>query len=59
VDGESLVVLHHGEPTTLTAGTPVDRRLPHAPVRPEPQQPLGRRPVGLPTEEEERAATQE
>ncbi|MEV6294630.1 glycosyl hydrolase family 65 protein [Streptomyces sp. NPDC051896] len=59
VDGESLVVLHHGEPTTLTAGTPVDRPLPHAPVRPEPQQPPGRRPVGLPTEEEERAATQE
>lgn len=58
-DGEPLVVMHHGEPTTLTADTPLDRRIPPAPVRPEPQQPPGRRPVGLPVEEEDRAATQE
>ncbi|MEU1405622.1 hypothetical protein ABZ471_25245 [Streptomyces sp. NPDC005728] len=58
MDGEPLVVLRHGEPTTLTADTPVDRRIPPAPVRPEPQQPPGRRPVGLPVEED-RAATQE
>lgn len=50
-EGEPLVVLHHGEPVTLTAGTPVDRPMPPAPARPEPQQPPGRRPIGLPTGE--------
>ncbi|MEU9478958.1 glycosyl hydrolase family 65 protein [Streptomyces sp. NPDC048191] len=59
LDGDPVVVLHHGEPTTLTAGTPVERRLPPPPARPEPQQPPGRRPVGLAAEDEERAATQE
>ncbi|MEV7234983.1 glycosyl hydrolase family 65 protein [Streptomyces sp. NPDC051020] len=53
VEGEPLVVLHHGEPTPLTPDTPVDRRVPTAPVRPEPQQPPGRRPVGVPVEEED------
>ncbi|GAB1334013.1 glycosyl hydrolase family 65 protein [Streptomyces sp. E-15] len=50
-EGEPLVVLHHGEPVTLTAGTPVDRPMPPAPARPEPQQPPGRRPIGLPAGE--------
>ncbi|MFG2606509.1 glycoside hydrolase family 65 protein [Streptomyces sp. NPDC048514] len=47
VEGEPLVVLHHGEPMTVTADAAVDRPVPPAPVRPEPQQPRGRRPEGL------------
>jgi alpha,alpha-trehalose phosphorylase len=52
VEGEPLVVLHHGEPMTVTADAPVDRPIPPAPVRPEPQQPRGRRPEALPDAEE-------
>ncbi|MGY5058467.1 glycoside hydrolase family 65 protein [Streptomyces sp. 900105755] len=59
VEGEPLVVLHYGEPMSLTPDAPVDRPMPRAPVLPEPQQPPGRRPVGLPIEEEDPAATPE
>ncbi|MGW0772035.1 glycoside hydrolase family 65 protein, partial [Streptomyces sp. NPDC002676] len=59
VEGEPLVVLHHGEPTSLTSAAPVDRRVPPAPVLPEPQQPPGRGPVGLHVEEEDGVAMQE
>ncbi|MES4891251.1 glycosyl hydrolase family 65 protein [Streptomyces sp. NPDC096012] len=52
VEGEPLVVLHHGEPMTVTSDAPVDRPIPPAPVRPEPQQPRGRRPEGRPDLEE-------
>ncbi|MFJ3307475.1 glycoside hydrolase family 65 protein [Streptomyces sp. NPDC086549] len=48
VEGEPLEVLHHGEPVTVTTDEPVDRPVPPVPARPEPQQPRGRRPVGLP-----------
>ncbi|MCH0561910.1 MULTISPECIES: glycoside hydrolase family 65 protein [unclassified Streptomyces] len=47
VEGEPLVVLHHGEPVTVAAGAPVERPVPQVPAGPEPQQPRGRRPVGL------------
>ncbi|GAA3156615.1 glycosyl hydrolase family 65 protein [Streptomyces rameus] len=47
VEGEPLVIVHHGEPVTVTVGTPVDRPVPALPARPEPQQPAGRRPEGL------------
>ncbi|MGY4997139.1 glycoside hydrolase family 65 protein [Streptomyces sp. 900105245] len=53
VEGEPLEVLHHGEPLTVTAGAPVERPVPPATARPEPQQPRGRRPTGLATEEEQ------
>ncbi|MER6429636.1 glycoside hydrolase family 65 protein [Streptomyces sp900105245] len=60
VKGEPLEVLHHGEPLTVTAGAPVERPVPPATARPEPQQPRGRRPAGLATEEEQlRPETQE
>ncbi|MER6277988.1 glycoside hydrolase family 65 protein [Streptomyces sp900105245] len=60
VEGEPLEVLHHGEPLTVTAGAPVERPVPPAAARPEPQQPRGRRPAGLATEEEQlRPETQE
>ncbi|MFF4546767.1 glycoside hydrolase family 65 protein [Streptomyces sp. NPDC001435] len=58
-EGDPLEVLHHGEPMTLTTGTPLDRPVPPAPARPEPQQPRGRRPVGLPGGEESWGAPQE
>ncbi|MFJ7149114.1 glycoside hydrolase family 65 protein [Streptomyces sp. NPDC100445] len=59
VEGEPLVVLHHGEPVTLSADGPVDCRMPPVPVRPEPQQPAGRRPIGLSAGEESRTGTPE
>ncbi|MGW3205644.1 glycoside hydrolase family 65 protein [Streptomyces sp. NPDC001135] len=59
VEGPPLVVLHHGEPTTVTADEPVDRPMPPVPARPEPQQPPGRHPVGLLGGEEQRAETLE
>ncbi|ROP55484.1 glycoside hydrolase family 65 protein [Streptomyces sp. PanSC9] len=60
VEGEPLEALHHGEPLTVTAGAPVERPVPPATARPEPQQPRGRRPAGLATEEEQlRPETQE
>ncbi|MFF9769099.1 glycoside hydrolase family 65 protein [Streptomyces sp. NPDC014636] len=52
VEGEPLVILHHGEPVTVTADTPADRPVPALPARPEPQQPAGRRPEGLSSGEE-------
>ncbi|MEU2711530.1 glycosyl hydrolase family 65 protein [Streptomyces sp. NPDC007205] len=57
VEGEPLLLLHHGEPTTVTTDAPVDRPTPPAPGRPEPQQPPGRRPVGLSAGDEPRAET--
>ncbi|MFF4835361.1 glycoside hydrolase family 65 protein [Streptomyces sp. NPDC001315] len=57
VEGEPLVVLHHGEPMTVLSDAPVDRRVPPAPSRPEPQQPQGRRPMGLPMGEDSRTGT--
>ncbi|MFF1282859.1 glycoside hydrolase family 65 protein [Streptomyces sp. NPDC058299] len=59
VEGEPLVVLHHGEPVTVSADAPVVCRMPPVPTRPEPQQPPGRRPVGLAAGEESRAGTPE
>ncbi|MFG2123398.1 glycoside hydrolase family 65 protein [Streptomyces sp. NPDC048710] len=59
VEGEPLVLLHHGERLTVTADAPVDRPVPSVPVRPEPQQPPGRRPVGLLAGEEHQADTQD
>ncbi|MEU6773201.1 glycoside hydrolase family 65 protein [Streptomyces sp. NPDC046759] len=58
-EGEPLTVLHHGDPIDLTTDAPVDRPIPPAPNRPEPQQPPGRRPVGLPTGEEHRTAVED
>ncbi|MFF8732427.1 glycoside hydrolase family 65 protein [Streptomyces sp. NPDC015171] len=57
VEGEPLEVRHFGEPLTVTAEAPVERRVPPAPARPEPQQPQGRRPEGLPAGEESREET--
>ncbi|MFJ4526388.1 glycoside hydrolase family 65 protein [Streptomyces sp. NPDC088810] len=57
VEGEPLVVLHHGEPITLTTDAPLDRPMHPSPARPEPQQPPGRRPEGLLTGEEQQAGT--
>ncbi|MER6568967.1 glycosyl hydrolase family 65 protein [Streptomyces sp. NPDC001093] len=59
LEGEPMTLLHHGEPMTVTVDAPVDRPLPPTPARPEPQQPPGRRPEGLPAGEERRAETQE
>lgn len=59
VEGEPLVVLHHGEQVTVTTDAPVDQPMPPVPVRPEPQQPPGRRPAGLLAGEEQQAETQD
>ncbi|MFF8429435.1 glycoside hydrolase family 65 protein [Streptomyces sp. NPDC016566] len=59
VEGEPLELLHHGEPLTVTPDGPVDRSMPAAPARPEPQQPPGRRPAGLLAGEEHQAETQD
>ncbi|MCZ0990887.1 glycoside hydrolase family 65 protein [Streptomyces diastatochromogenes] len=59
VEGEPLVVLHHGEPVTVTTDAPTDRPMPPVPARPEPQQPSGRRPVGLLAGEEQQAEIQD
>ncbi|MGA5037591.1 glycoside hydrolase family 65 protein [Streptomyces capoamus] len=58
-EGEPLVVLHHGEPTTVTTEAPVDLPTPPVPARPEPQQPAGRHPLGLTAGQEPRAETAE
>ncbi|MEU7303913.1 glycosyl hydrolase family 65 protein [Streptomyces sp. NPDC007189] len=47
LEGEPLVVLDHGEPVTVTADATVERRIPPTPMLPEPQQPPGRRPLGV------------
>ena len=44
-DDEPLKILHHGQPVTLTAGTPQTRPIPAAPSRPRPSQPPGREPA--------------
>ncbi|WP_031165560.1 glycoside hydrolase family 65 protein [Streptomyces durhamensis] len=59
VAGDPLVVLHHGQPTTVTGDEPVVRPMPPVPPRPEPQQPPGRHPVGLPADEDSRTETLE
>jgi alpha,alpha-trehalose phosphorylase len=43
-DGESLELLHHGEPFTLEPGAPQTLELPPPPQRPPPEQPHGRVP---------------
>ncbi|MFF5535994.1 glycoside hydrolase family 65 protein [Streptomyces cinerochromogenes] len=57
LEGEPLIMLHHGEPMTVTTNAPLDRPVPPTPTRPEPQQPPGRRPTGRLTEEEQQAGT--
>ncbi|HEY6798367.1 MAG TPA: glycoside hydrolase family 65 protein [Kineosporiaceae bacterium] len=42
--GPSLEIIHHGEPLTLEAGTPVRRPVPEPPVAPLVRQPPGRAP---------------
>ncbi|MBY8840687.1 glycoside hydrolase family 65 protein [Streptomyces sp. SP2-10] len=59
VEGEPLEVLHHGETVTVTTEAPVERLVPPAPARPEPQQPPGRHPEGLLTGEEPSAESHE
>ncbi|QTD96661.1 glycoside hydrolase family 65 protein [Streptomyces cyanogenus] len=58
-EGEPLLLLHHGVPTTVTTDAPVDRPTPPVTARPEPQQPLNRRPMGLSTGQEPRAEAAE
>jgi alpha,alpha-trehalose phosphorylase len=45
VHGEPVPFLHHGKSVVVSAGMPVTLPIPEAPVRPEPTQPLGRRPA--------------
>ncbi|WP_030338114.1 glycoside hydrolase family 65 protein [Streptomyces sp. NRRL S-1022] len=59
VEGEPLVVLHHGEAMTLTTDEPLDRPMPPPTALPEPQQPPGRRPAGLPAGEEQQGGAQD
>jgi alpha,alpha-trehalose phosphorylase len=42
--GEPLGLLHHGEPFTLTAHSPLSRQVPPLPQRESPSQPKGREP---------------
>ncbi|KUN00126.1 glycosyl hydrolase [Streptomyces yokosukanensis] len=58
-EGEPLSLLHHGDPVTVTTDAPADCPMPAVSARPEPQQPPGRRPEGLPPDEEHRAAAEE
>ena len=44
LDGEPVVLLHHGEQLTVHAGSPETRELPPAPQHPAPEQPPGRAP---------------
>lgn len=45
-DGQSLELVHHGEPVTVRVGAPVTVPIPEqAPPGPEPQQPPGRAPL--------------
>jgi alpha,alpha-trehalose phosphorylase len=44
-DGDPLEIMHHGQPVSLSAGTPQARPTPAAPSRPRPSQPPGREPV--------------
>jgi alpha,alpha-trehalose phosphorylase len=44
-DGDPLEIVHHGQPVSLSAGTPQARPIPAAPSRPRPSQPPGREPV--------------
>ncbi|MEO9174979.1 MAG: glycosyl hydrolase family 65 protein, partial [Gaiellales bacterium] len=42
--GEPLDLAHHGEPFTVSHEHPVSRKIPAAPSRPEPEQPVHRPP---------------
>ena len=44
VSGPPMKIQHHGEVLTLTSDAPESRGIPHAPDRPAPEQPPGRRP---------------
>jgi len=44
-DGDPLEIMHHGQPVSLSAGTPQARPIPAAPSRTRPSQPPGREPV--------------
>ncbi|MFD5831490.1 glycoside hydrolase family 65 protein [Lentzea sp. NPDC060358] len=44
VDGTELKTKHHGEPITITAGSPVTMPIPAAPELDRPEQPFGREP---------------
>jgi alpha,alpha-trehalose phosphorylase len=44
-EGEPIKISHHGTALTVQAGKPQRRRIPEAPVRPQPSQPKGREPA--------------
>jgi alpha,alpha-trehalose phosphorylase len=44
-EGEPIKISHHGTALTVEAGKPQRRRIPEAPVRPQPSQPKGREPA--------------
>ena len=44
-DGDSLQIVHHGQPVTLSAGEPQTHPIPSLSPRPRPAQPPGREPV--------------
>lgn len=44
VSGPPMMISHHGEPLTVSGGAPETRHIAHAPSRPAPDQPPGRRP---------------
>lgn len=48
LDGEPLELLHHGEPLTVTARSPLAREVPPPPRRDAPSQPKGREPGAKP-----------
>ncbi|MGH3109767.1 MAG: glycoside hydrolase family 65 protein, partial [Gaiellaceae bacterium] len=45
VDGDPLEIAHHGDALTVAKDRPVTHAVPPAPVRPAPNQPLGRAPA--------------
>jgi alpha,alpha-trehalose phosphorylase len=49
LSGEPLELLHHGEPFTATADSPLARQVPPAPQREAPSQPKGREPGAEPS----------
>jgi alpha,alpha-trehalose phosphorylase len=44
-EGEPIKISHHGTALTVEAGKPQRRRIPEAPMRPQPSQPKGREPA--------------
>jgi alpha,alpha-trehalose phosphorylase len=44
-EGEPIAISHHGTALTVEAGKPQRRRIPQAPMLPEPSQPPGRKPA--------------